>query len=177
MRPKGYGKNIGTNQAVNSDYENSGFDKGHLYPVLHTNNHLSMLATSTLTNAAPQDPDFNRKAWLRHEETVVKDLEFCHEAYVVTGVVPDTTPNHKIKNGVTVSKYYWRATCCLKNNQYIGKGYYGPDKNGRVQELTIVELQEELRKMYELKRSISIFPGKVCQPLNRKRPRTSLNKP
>uniref|UniRef100_A0A673MN02 Endonuclease domain-containing 1 protein-like n=1 Tax=Sinocyclocheilus rhinocerous TaxID=307959 RepID=A0A673MN02_9TELE len=109
------------NIAVNRDYEKSGYDKGHLYPVLHTDNHLSMLATSTLTNAAPQNPDFNRNAWLRHEEAVIEDLESCDEAaYVVTGVVPDTKtiPNKK----VTVSKYYWRATCCLKNSQYTRSG-------------------------------------------------------
>ncbi len=164
MWPKGYSKNIGTNQAVNSDYKYSGFDRGHLYPVLHTDNHLSMLATSTLTNAAPQDECFNRVKWLEHERAVVEDLKSCDKAYVVTGVVPDT--NRKIKNGVTVSKYYWRATCCLKNNQYIGKGYYGPDNNGRVQELTIDKLQEELRKMYG--RSISIFQDQNYQPPHKK---------
>ncbi len=167
---KDYSKNIGTNQAVNSDYEKSGFDRGHLYPVFHTNSHQSMLATSTLTNAAPQDPDFNRKAWLRHEETVVKDLESCDkEAYVVTGVVPNTTDT--INNRVTVSKYYWRATCCLKNDQYIEKGYWGPDESGEVRSLTIVDLQEELRNMYELQSSISIFPDQNYQPPHKK-PRT-----
>ncbi|KAL1270480.1 hypothetical protein QQF64_029496 [Cirrhinus molitorella] len=136
MRSQGYGSNIGTNQALNRDYDNSDYDKGHLYPVLHTNNHLSMLATSTLTNAAPQNSSFNRNAWLRHEEAVITDLKSCEDvAYVVTGVVPDKKAS-KLKNRVTVSKYYWRATCCLKNNQYIGKGYYGPDEKGKVQELT-----------------------------------------
>ncbi|XP_058636743.1 endonuclease domain-containing 1 protein [Onychostoma macrolepis] len=171
MRPKGRNQKIGTNQALNSDYENSGYNKGHLYPVLHTSNHLSMLATSTLTNAAPQNSDFNQKAWLRHEEAVVEDLKSCdEEAYVVTGVVPDI--NHKIeKKSVTVSKYYWSATCCLKGSQYIGKGYYGPDNNGRVQELTIAELQNDLQIFYKLESSISIFPAQICQKLNRKRER------
>uniref|UniRef100_A0A8C1X2N8 Endonuclease domain-containing 1 protein n=1 Tax=Cyprinus carpio TaxID=7962 RepID=A0A8C1X2N8_CYPCA len=134
----------GTNQALNSDYEKSDYDKGHLYPVLHTNNQHSMQATSTLTNAAPQKSEFNRVAWLRHEEAVIKDLESCGgPAYVVTGVVPDMQAP-KLKNRVYVSKYYWRATCCLKNNQYTGKGYYGPDDKGQVQELTIQKLEDEL---------------------------------
>ncbi len=184
MRPKGRNKIIGTNQAVNRDYEKSGYNKGHLYPVLHTNNHLSMLATSTLTNAAPQDSKFNQKAWLEHERAVVKDLESCDkEAYVVTGVVPDT--NRKIKNGVTVSKtedgvtvskYYWRATCCLKNDQYTGnidkyieKGYWGPDNNGKVRSLSIVDLQKELGNMYGPQSSISIFPVQNDQPPQKKR--------
>ncbi|XP_016119267.1 endonuclease domain-containing 1 protein-like [Sinocyclocheilus grahami] len=168
MRSQGYGSKIGTNQALNSDYENSGYNKGHLYPVLHTDNHLSMLATSTLTNAAPQNPDFNQKAWLGHEKAVTEDLKSCDEAaYVVTGVVPDTKtiPNKK----VTVSKYYWRATCCLKNNQYTGKGYYGPDNNGQVQELTIKQLQDTLSGFYQIQKFI-IFPRipKLNQP---KKPR------
>ncbi len=163
MRPRGRKTNIVTNQAVNSDYAKSGYDRGHLYPVLHTDNHLSMLATSTLTNAAPQDKCFNRVTWLEHEEAVIEDLKLCdEEAYVVTGVVPD--PTLTIKNGVTVSKYYWRATCCLKGDQYIGKGYYGPDNNGKVKELTIKDLQTELNGFYKIQSKIQIFPR--IPPLN-----------
>ncbi|XP_026122163.1 endonuclease domain-containing 1 protein-like [Carassius auratus] len=40
MLSQGNGNNIGTNQAPNSDYHKSKYDRGHLYPVLHTNNHL-----------------------------------------------------------------------------------------------------------------------------------------
>ncbi len=63
MRPKDHDKIIGTNQAVNRDYDKSGFDRGHLYPVFHTNSELSMLASSTLTNAAPQNSTFNQNTW------------------------------------------------------------------------------------------------------------------
>ncbi len=168
MRSQGHDKNIGTNQALNSDYDNSGYDRGHLYPVLHTNNHLSMLATSTLTNSAQQKSTFNRNAWLRHEEAIVEDLKSCvKEAYVVTGVVPDT--NLTINKRVTVSKYYWRATCCLEGDQYIGKGYYGPDNNDNVQELKIAELEKKLQEFYSV--PISIFPVQHYQP-PRKRLRT-----
>uniref|UniRef100_A0A8C1Z422 Endonuclease domain-containing 1 protein-like n=1 Tax=Cyprinus carpio TaxID=7962 RepID=A0A8C1Z422_CYPCA len=171
MRSKGHENNIGTNQALNSDYKNSGYDKGHLYPVLHTNNHLSMLATSTLTNAAPQKSNFNQKAWLRHEEAVNEDLKSCDVAYVVTGVVPDT--NLRINKRVTVSKYYWRATCCLKGGQYTGKGYYGPDEQDKLQELTIEELNKKLQEFYKVKSPISIFPAQISLKLNRKRERPS----
>lgn len=172
MRSKGYSTKIGPNQALNSDYKNSGYDRGHLYPVLHTYNHLSMLATSTLTNAALQKSTFNRNAWLRHEKAVIEDLKSCDkEAYVVTGVVPDTKV--KINNRVTVSKYYWRATCCLKGGQYIGKGYCGPNKQDKVQELTIQELNKKLQEFYKVKSPISIFPAQISLKLNRKRERPS----
>ncbi|XP_056126171.1 endonuclease domain-containing 1 protein [Rhinichthys klamathensis goyatoka] len=162
MQPKGYVRTIGTNQALKSDYEDSGFDKGHLYPVLHTNNHLSMLATSTLTNAAPQDPDFNQGSWLQHERAVIKDLQSCDKAYVVTGVVPDLD-HEKIYDKITVSKYYWRATYCQKGNQLdVLKGYYGPDNNGKVQQITIEELEEWLKKLKE-PITIKIFPTRKRQ--------------
>lgn len=167
MMPQGYGQNIGINQAVFKDYYKSGYDKGHLYPVLHTNNHLSMLATSTLTNVAPQNRDFNRKVWLEHERAVIKDLESCEDVpYVVTGVVPDTN-NVKLKNKVFVSRFYWRATCCLKNSQYIGQGYYGPDNNGVVQKLTIKNLQNHLKNFYQ----IQIFPSIPTLPIKPKKPK------
>ncbi len=115
-----------------------------------------------------QKSTFNRNAWLRHEEAVVEDFKSCvKEAYVVTGVVPDT--NLTINKRVTVSKYYWRATCCLEGDQYIGKGYYGPDNNDKVQELTIAELEKKLQEFYSV--PISIFPVQHYQP-PRKRPRT-----
>ncbi|ROL44312.1 Endonuclease domain-containing 1 protein [Anabarilius grahami] len=156
MQPKGKDKTIGTNQALNCDYADSDYDKGHLYPVLHTNNHLSMLATSTLTNAAPQDPNFNQGSWLKNERDVMKDLKSCDKAYVVTGVVPNLD-EEKMNEKVTVSKYYWRATCCQKKNQQdIQKAYYGPDNNDKVQEVTILELEEGLRGFFNV--PFKIFP-------------------
>lgn len=158
MGPQGSDDSIGPNQAVNDDYKNNKkYNKGHLYPVLHTNNRHSMLATSTLTNAAPQDSTFNKNAWLGHERSVTEDLKSCVKAYVVTGVVPDMNAP-KLNNRVYVSKYYWRATCCLKNNQYIGKGYYGPDNNGKVQELKIKELQDKLNGFYQIQ-NFEVFPS------------------
>ncbi|KAI2645547.1 Endonuclease domain-containing 1 protein [Labeo rohita] len=148
------GPNNGNKQAVNSDYEKSNYDKGHLYPVQHTNNHLSMLATSTLTNAAPQDLTFNRGQWSKHETAVILDLQSCDEAYVVTGVVPDTNKGIPTNNPrVTVSKYYWRATCCKQGSTFIGKGYFGPDNNGKVQSLPITGptgLQQKLINDYQV---------------------------
>ncbi|NP_001373712.1 endonuclease domain-containing 1 protein precursor [Danio rerio] len=153
MRPKG--SKIKNNQAVSSDYKNSGYDKGHVYPVMHTYNHLAMLATSTLTNAAPQKSKFNKEDWKEHEKAVIKDLASCKKAYVVAGVAPDTTAA-KVNNKITVSKFFWRATCCLNSNDvYIGKAYFGPNNNDKVEEKTVQELETLLKSYYEIK----IFPS------------------
>ncbi|XP_077103284.1 endonuclease domain-containing 1 protein-like [Siphateles boraxobius] len=147
------GRKTRNNQAVNSDYvgqdpNKPSYDRGHLYPVQHTYDPLSMLATSTLTNAAPQDSEFNRVQWNNHEKNVIGDLEDCDKAYMVIGVVPDHS-KPKLNNRVTVSKYYWRATCCVKNGVYTGQGYFGPDNNNRVQQLSITALQTQLAKDYK----------------------------
>ncbi|XP_077101550.1 endonuclease domain-containing 1 protein-like [Siphateles boraxobius] len=168
MAPKGR-KTI-NNQAVNSDYDNSNYDRGHLYPVQHTHDPLSMLATSTLTNAAPQDSAFNRVQWKNHERNVINDLASCVSLpYVVTGIVPDTN-KPKLKLNVNFSKYYWRATCCLKNGVYTGQGYYGPDSSNVVQTLSIKALQTQLAKDYNVN-SVIIFPT-LPTPTGAKRPRT-----
>ncbi|XP_056585678.1 endonuclease domain-containing 1 protein-like [Triplophysa dalaica] len=50
----------GHKQALNEDYVNSGYDKGHLAPVYQASSQKCADATFTLTNAAPQNLSFNR---------------------------------------------------------------------------------------------------------------------
>ncbi|XP_026798719.3 endonuclease domain-containing 1 protein [Pangasianodon hypophthalmus] len=148
--------NRGQRQALNTDYEGSDYDRGHLFPVYHTHNEETMLATSTLTNAAPQDPSFNRGQWKKHEEdmaTVVQ--QNCNRAYIVTGVVPG---NQVIGNNVRVAKYYWSAYCCFGNSGALSSaGFIGPDNNGRVQQHSVMLLEAELSKNYGS--AFSIFQG------------------
>ncbi|TRY55754.1 hypothetical protein DNTS_016174 [Danionella cerebrum] len=158
MAPKGKNQ-IGQNQALNEDYSlGYNFNRGHLYPVLHTNTVESMLATSTLTNAAPQDPNFNQIVWLANERAVLNDLKPCSKAFVVTGVVPDTDPKKKMNGRVNVAKYYWSAYACKSNNVWIKRGFYGPDNNGNVQNVTIPKLEADLSSFYGSISTITIFP-------------------
>ncbi|KAI5622254.1 endonuclease domain-containing 1 protein [Silurus asotus] len=145
--------NRGQRQALNSDYESSGYDKGHLFPVYHTHNKDTMLATSTLTNAAPQDPSFNRGQWKKHEEDMARMVQSCVTAYIVTGVVPG---NEAIGNNVRVAQYYWSAYCCFKNNTPLSAGFIGPDNNGQVQQGSVKWLEDQLSKHYSIK-VFSIF--------------------
>ncbi|KAL7846050.1 hypothetical protein AOLI_G00242420 [Acnodon oligacanthus] len=92
MAPESSVTNI-QNQAVNEDYANSGYDRGHLAPVLHATSQSCSDATFTLTNAAPQNKSFNRGQWRVKEEAVAETLQKkCkgNSAYIVTGVVPGT---------------------------------------------------------------------------------------
>ncbi|KAL0970060.1 hypothetical protein UPYG_G00236610 [Umbra pygmaea] len=151
--------NRGDHQALNRDYESSGFDKGHLYPVHHTSSNSAMIATSTLTNAAPQDPGFNRGQWRVHEEDLAEQLNIaCSRNYVVTGVVPG---NSIIGSGVKVAKYYWTAYCCIRvDMSTLSAGYVGPDNNGKVQMLTLTELENRLSGPEYYGSPFSLFQGK-----------------
>ncbi|XP_078147692.1 endonuclease domain-containing 1 protein-like [Centroberyx gerrardi] len=147
----------GQHQALNRDYNHSGYDKGHLYPVFHTATQSAMLATSTLTNAAPQDSSFNGGQWRRHELSLANILRAHPNSYVVTGVVPG---NQMIAAGrVMVARYYWSAYCYLDNNgTYQSSGYIGPDQNGRVQTRLLGDLEVALQGYYNVQ-TFTVFGG------------------
>lgn len=140
---------------MNTDYEGSGFDKGHLFPIYHTHGRDTMLATSTLTNAAPQDRSFNRGQWMKHEMGVVTLVKNCGLVHSVTGVVPR---NQVINNRVRVAQYYWRAICCSGGGGPRGSwGFIGPDNNGRVQNGTVAWLENQLSTLY--RSPFTVFNG------------------
>ncbi|XP_063043364.1 endonuclease domain-containing 1 protein [Engraulis encrasicolus] len=149
--------NRGQRQALNRDYDGSGYDKGHLYPVYHTSTPTAMLATSTLTNAAPQDPTFNRGRWRLAEEKLVELSRDCLHAFVVTGVVPG---NKAIGNGVRVAKHYWSALCCMKKEGRQSWAFVGPDNNGQVQELSVKELDQRLSGEGHFDTEFTVFDGR-----------------
>uniref|UniRef100_A0A667ZD90 Uncharacterized protein n=1 Tax=Myripristis murdjan TaxID=586833 RepID=A0A667ZD90_9TELE len=153
---KGGIKGIGNNQALNTDYVNSGYDKGHLYPVRHTADKAQMKATFTLTNAAPQDPTFNRGNWSQHEATLRDILKKCRSAFVVTGVVPGT---QTIKNRVRVAAYYWSAYCCDNGRTLRSGGFIGP-KKGKVESMTVKNLEAMLSDQNHYGSYFSVFHGK-----------------
>ncbi|XP_078344017.1 endonuclease domain-containing 1 protein-like [Oculina patagonica] len=150
-------------QAINEDYENTDYDRGHLNPNSYQCND-SRTATFTLTNAVPQDPCFNQQSWKKMEKVSMDTMrQNCigAERYFVTGVVPKRTriPNEKHDayvevermrdyNRVTVPKYMWTAACCYDpNNQgngfsfaYIGKNT--PDSI--VEIMSVSELEAKL---------------------------------
>ncbi|XP_030635063.1 endonuclease domain-containing 1 protein-like [Chanos chanos] len=125
----------GNNQALNTDYDGSGYDRGHLCPVYHRDTQSCADSTFTLTNAAPQDPSFNRGQWKKLEKRVATFLiQNClpNTAFIVTGVVPSRGATAKfINNRVNVPSHFWSAYCCLDNNlrPLWSQGYLGVNSN------------------------------------------------
>ncbi|XP_017572790.1 endonuclease domain-containing 1 protein-like [Pygocentrus nattereri] len=153
-------------QAVNEDYKDSDYDRGHLAPVYHARSQHCSDATFTLTNAAPQNRSFNRGQWKKTEEAVAKTLkEKCegNSAYIVTGVVPGTD---KLKNRVRIPSYFWTAYCCLDNNQRVkaASGFIGGNINNQVQEMSVGALDAILSILYDQK-VFKVFGG-MCNEFN-----------
>uniref|UniRef100_A0A667Z5Q4 Uncharacterized protein n=1 Tax=Myripristis murdjan TaxID=586833 RepID=A0A667Z5Q4_9TELE len=144
-----------THQATNDDYKKSGYDKGHLYPVRHTSTPDQMEATFTLTNAAPQNLTFNRGNWSQHEDQLVDILKKCRSAFVVTGVVPGA---RTINNRVRVAAYYWSAYCCNNGMTLRSGGFIGP-KKGKVESMTVKNLEAMLSDQNHYNLPFSVFNG------------------
>uniref|UniRef100_A0A672L4R6 Uncharacterized protein n=1 Tax=Sinocyclocheilus grahami TaxID=75366 RepID=A0A672L4R6_SINGR len=145
---------LGGRQALNGDYENSRYDKGHLAPVYQAQSQSCAYATFTLTNAAPQNPSFNRGQWKVLEKKIAEELSYqClpkrYTVYIVTGVVPGTG---NIKNRVNVPSHFWTAYCCLDNNNkcQISSGFIGENKKDTPKNKTVKDLETELATLYKV---------------------------
>lgn len=73
-------------QAKNSDYKNSGYDRGHVVPAGDLkDNQEAMEESFYLSNISPQTPDFNRGYWLKLERHVRELLKQYKELHVYSG--------------------------------------------------------------------------------------------
>lgn len=160
------------NQAINVDYRNTGFDRGHLNPNFYHCD-ASRTATFTLTNAVPQDACFNQQVWFDLEQrskTVMAELCSFSGArrFFVTGTIPyrRRIPNREHDqeedvqrdyNRVSVPSHMWTAACCdssvatnpADRNKGFSFGYIGENKAGGALEASGVS---------QLETSISLIP-------------------
>ncbi|XP_067901807.1 endonuclease domain-containing 1 protein-like [Heterodontus francisci] len=105
---------VGMNQALNSDYRNTSYDRGHLYPLsLHSG---TGTATCTLTNAVPMLRKMNI-AWYHYAERKLKTLaNECRPnatMFVMTGVIPSSQfLSNRVNIPIRVYNYY---SCCSED--------------------------------------------------------------
>ena len=94
-------------QFKNSDYNNSGYDRGHLFA--DANNRFSAVAERDcmkMTNIAPQNKTFNEQLW-KHVEDCERDSATKYNSIEgVTGCVYGS--NTRIK-GIPVPTYYFKV--------------------------------------------------------------------
>lgn len=168
------------NQALSSDYENTGFDRGHLNPnALHCTDD-ARKATLTLTNAAPMDPCFNRIHWKNWEgsfsaflkETFKNDKEAT--AYIITGTVPgnkkipqkdeckDIVEQDTVER-VTVPSHIWTAVCYKHHKddkKSFSFGYLGENKpEFSIELMSVIDMNQQLGELHNKYSSVKIFDG------------------
>ncbi|XP_020506186.1 endonuclease domain-containing 1 protein [Labrus bergylta] len=115
-------QNVVESQAVEPDYINSTFSRGHLNPSLHHHSREDRYATFTLTNVVPQKAGSNDGPWELLEQNVNNTLEaYClGEAYIVTGIIPYQNDDRWLKNHrVALPEYMWSAYCCSRFNSSL----------------------------------------------------------
>ncbi|KAK7162183.1 hypothetical protein R3I94_004742 [Phoxinus phoxinus] len=179
MTSEGSVKNRGDHQALNKDYVNSQYHRGHLAPVYLAQSQSCADATFTLTNAAPQNPSFNSGQWRVLEAEIANELvNQCLKKYsvlIVTGVVPGT---EKLKNRVNVPSHFWTAYCCLDNNNkcQISRGFIGENKNITPQNITVKDLETELAQLYKVS-SFEVFHRSTAPKLIEKNYRAVMKPP
>uniref|UniRef100_A0A8C9UZA9 Endonuclease domain-containing 1 protein-like n=1 Tax=Scleropages formosus TaxID=113540 RepID=A0A8C9UZA9_SCLFO len=170
-------KKLKEKQAINSGYDYTGFDRGHLNP-----NSFQLgkgrSATYTLTNAVPMDPCFNRIHWKDYEEYTRLILSDCHKAdknkgtaYIVTGAVPGNKNMIKIESNtymgegdINIPSYICTAVCYESNDAQNTKSFsfafIGENKEGgKIEALNILQLNEKLKSYYNINENVKVFDG------------------
>lgn len=154
-------------QAFNEDYKDIiYYERGHLYPRLYTCDSSSTEATYTLTNAVPQNINFNRGPWRCWEKRAKKLMENeCNATgdrrYFITGAIPG---NQRIRNNVNVPSIMWTAACCVTDDpaRTFSFGYYGNNvQYSKINKASVVDLQKTLEDYYKSESSVVLF-DEIC---------------
>lgn len=151
-------QNVVESQAVDQDYINSTYSRGHLNPSLHHQSRENRSATFTLTNIVPQKVGSNDGPWELLENSVSKTLAaFClGEAYIITGIIPYLNEDRWLKNHrVAVPEYIWSAYCCPNYNNSLPTilkdafpTYAAIGRNDRNSTEEIVPISEKTKKQF-----------------------------
>jgi len=129
-------------RAENSDYETTGYDKGHLVPAEDASTPQEMHDTFLLSNMTPQEPRLNRIAWRMLEETVHKQVTASGRAtIIITGAIYGKGVVHYIGyHQIQVPVAYYKIVYLDKNIEC----FYAINDNTapRVQQVAISDLQQ-----------------------------------
>ncbi|MEZ0483671.1 DNA/RNA non-specific endonuclease [Fibrella aquatica] len=105
-----------------SDYERTGFDRGHLCPSEDRDNSpADNAATFVLSNVVPQAPKFNRETWKYLEEFARKQLDTGNEVYIMAGTggsggTGEQGEASSLANGkITVPAALWKVLLIMPN--------------------------------------------------------------
>ncbi|XP_016014203.2 endonuclease domain-containing 1 protein [Rousettus aegyptiacus] len=135
--------NLGSRQALNTDYLDSDYQGGQLYPFSLSNDF--HMATFTLTNAVPMTPSF-RERWYMNlnslmDQALTPQCGGGDDLYILTGAVPS---DHNVKDKVTIPEFVWLAACCAVPGGGWAMGFVKHTRDGDVIEDVMVKELEKL---------------------------------
>jgi endonuclease G len=99
---------VKSNPVKSTDYQGSGYDRGHLCPAADMALNLTAMSeTFYMSNMSPMAPSFNRGIWSRLEDWVREEALRNGGVYVVTGPVLSSSCG-SLKESITVPCAYYK---------------------------------------------------------------------
>ena len=121
---------VSSGTATDSDYKNSGYDRGHLAPASDMGwSDVAMVESFYYSNMSPQLPGFNRGIWKSLEECVRTWAIDNESIYVVTGPVLTAGLSTIGSNKVSVPNYYYKVILDYREPGVKGIGFVLPNQS------------------------------------------------
>jgi endonuclease G len=147
---------VSTGTAENSDYANSGYDKGHLAPAADMGwSAVSMKESFYFSNMSPQLPGFNRGVWKRLEELMRSWASDYSAIYIVTGPVLQSGLPTIGGNHVSVPLEYYKVILDYTQPEIHAIGFLMPNASSSASINTFAVSIDEV----ESKTGIDFFPA------------------
>lgn len=119
---------VSTGSANNSDYSNSGYDRGHLAPAADMGwSQTAMAESFYYSNMSPQVPAFNRGIWKKLEELVRTWASEYDAIEIVTGPVLTDGLKTIGPDKVSVPRYYYKVILDYVEPDLKGIGFILPN--------------------------------------------------
>lgn len=146
---------VSTGTAENSDYANSGYDKGHLAPAADMGwSAESMRESFYFSNMSPQLPGFNRGVWKRLEELMRSWAIECNAIYIVTGPILKPGLSTIGTNRVSVPLEYYKVILDYTQPEVHAIGFILPNASSSATLNTFAVSIDEV----ESRTGIDFFP-------------------
>lgn len=119
-------------QAVDNDYRNSGWDRGHLAPAADMKwSEQAMRECFYLSNICPQDHKLNTGTWKTLEEKCREYARYFGNVYIVCGPIVKNNKYGNIgENGVMVPDGFYKVLLTTHYGKYTGVGFLFDNAKG-----------------------------------------------
>jgi endonuclease G len=121
-------QSVKSGSATDKDYENSGYDRGHLAPASDMGwSEITMEESFYYSNMSPQDPSFNRGIWKKLEESIRAWAIENNSLYIATGPILSNNLQTIGPNKVSVPNYYYKVILDYSEPGIKGIGFILPN--------------------------------------------------